>query len=147
VLQKCTEVGVSRFVPVVTERSVAHEPSASRQQRFESIVREAAEQSGRGIVPEVSEPSTFVQALHLAVEDGSAYLCWEAEREQRFPAIVSAPRWAGLFIGPEGGFSEEEVRAAAKMGVQPLSLGARILRSETAAIVGAALLLDRLDHC
>jgi 16S rRNA (uracil1498-N3)-methyltransferase len=145
VLQKCTEVGVSRFVPVVTERSVAQEPSASRQGRFEAIVREAAEQSGRGIVPKVGKACAYGDALAVAVGDGPTYLFWEGERDRRMGEVASRLGRVSFLIGPEGGFSDQEVRLAAEAGAKVLSLGPRVLRSETAAIVGAALLLSRLD--
>jgi 16S rRNA (uracil1498-N3)-methyltransferase len=145
VLQKCTEVGVSRFVPVVTERSVAHEPSVSRRRRFDAIAREAAEQSCRGVVPVVEASRAFAEALEDAAKSGPAYLLWEGELDRVLSGIGAVSDRAGIFIGPEGGFSETEVERARSAGVEVLSLGPRVLRAETAAIVGAALMLARLE--
>lgn len=144
VLQKCTEVGVSSFVPVTTERSVAHEPGPGRQRRFAAIVREAAEQSGRGVVPVVHEPLPFRKAVDEAMSSGPAFLLWERERDTRVDRVTPGETRVSVFVGPEGGFTEQEVREAVDRGATRLSLGQRILRAETAAIVGSALVLARL---
>ncbi len=144
VLQKCTEVGVSRFVPVVTQRAVPSEPSESRHTRFTAIVREAAEQSRRGIVPTIDAPLSWEEALADAETRGPAIVLWEEERTNRFDSLNSiAHSAAGLLIGPEGGLTPAEVESARGRGAHIVSLGPRILRAETAAIVGSALLLQR----
>ncbi len=145
VLQKCTEVGVSCFVPVATARAVRAEPSVTRQTRFVAIVREAAEQSGRGLVPQVGEPAPLRDALLHACATGPTVLLWEDERNRRMKdlELPAESGSANLFVGPEGGFTAEEVESARRAGAQIVMLGRRILRSETAAIVGAALLLER----
>jgi 16S rRNA (uracil1498-N3)-methyltransferase len=135
VLQKATEVGVSRFVPFTSERSVA---TGGRAERWRSIVAEAAEQSGRRIVPDVSPQLTFGQAIDEAVE-ATAIMPWEGAAG---PRLAAATGPLALIVGPEGGFSEVEVDCARKKGVTIVSLGRRVLRSETAAIVAAALLLN-----
>jgi len=140
VLQKGTEIGVSRFVPILTERAVAAEPAAARQRRFDTIVSEAAEQSGRGRIPEVGTPLAFGDALTQAT--GIKILLWEDEHTTGLgdiPLEVGAP--VNLFIGPEGGFSITEVALARDAGAAVASLGRRILRAETAAMVVAALVL------
>jgi len=140
VLQKGTEIGVSRFVPMLTERSVAAEPGAARQRRFDTIVREAAEQCGRGRVPEVGTPLPLSDALTQAT--GQKIVLWEDERGTGLgdlPLDAGAP--VDLFVGPEGGFSPTEVALARDAGATPVSLGRRILRAETAAMVAAALVL------
>jgi 16S rRNA (uracil1498-N3)-methyltransferase len=142
VLQKCTEIGVTRFVPLHTERSVAADPSPARRSRFEAIVREAAEQSGRGRLPEIADPMHLTDAL--AAASAPLIVLWEEERTLPLRALplphdISS---CGLIIGPEGGLAAAEVHAARAMGAHIATLGPRILRAETAAIVGAALLLD-----
>jgi len=140
VLQKGTEIGVSRFVPMLTERAVAAEPGPTRQRRFDTIVREAAEQSGRGRIPEVGTPLALGDALTQVA--GIKILLWEEERATglgNIPLEVGTP--VNLFIGPEGGFSITEVALARDAGAAVASLGRRILRAETAAIVAAALVL------
>jgi 16S rRNA (uracil1498-N3)-methyltransferase len=145
VLQKGTELGVSRFVPVATARAVPAEPSAARQGRFEAIVREAAEQSGRGRIPEIMVPARLPDAITEACATGPTIFLWEQEQIVRL-ADVSLPPAAGemsLFVGPEGGFTGDEAEAARSAGAHTVTLGRRILRAETAAIVGSALLLAR----
>jgi 16S rRNA (uracil1498-N3)-methyltransferase len=145
VLQKCTEIGVSRFVPVMTERAISGAPSADRLDRWRAIVREAAEQSGRGRVPEVLPAVTYHEAVTRATHDGVAIALWEDELcagLDDLPPFESNSR-ISLIVGPEGGLSESEARAAREHGTELVSLGPRILRAETASIVGAALLLAR----
>jgi 16S rRNA (uracil1498-N3)-methyltransferase len=143
VLQKCTEIGIRRLVPVVTARAVPAEPSTSRQARFEAIVREAAEQSGRGCIPEIAVPARFSEAILEARAAGPTVFCWEEEHSLRLgdlpPSVVGSE--LSLFVGPEGGFTTDEAEAARRAGCTIVSLGRRILRAETAAIVGSALLL------
>lgn len=144
VWQKCTEVGVTSFVPVVTRRSVAAEPGAARQRRFDSIVREAAEQSRRGIIPPILPPMPYQTALGLAAEDGPVIVLWEDEGSQHLEDVdLSTGGRLSLFVGPEGGLSADEIEAARAVGAITVTLGKRILRAETAAIVGSALLLAR----
>jgi 16S rRNA (uracil1498-N3)-methyltransferase len=145
VVQKCTEIGVSRIVPVASTRAVPAEPSASRQKRYETIAREAAEQSGRGRTPEIAGPIRFSEAVEEARASGSAVFCWEEEHDLRLSDLVptnESPQ-IGLFVGPEGGFTADEAEEARIAGAGVVSLGRRILRAETAAIVGSALLLSR----
>ncbi len=155
VLQKGTELGVARFVPMVTERTVraghGATPSPERLERWRRIVVEAAEQCGRVLIPAVCPPVPFAAALRRS---GRAILCWEGERVQPFAralaealraggaeAAPTASPELGLFIGPEGGFTAGEVEAARAAGVLPASLGPRVLRAETAAIAAATLAL------
>lgn len=151
VLEKGTEVGVSRFVPLLTARGRLqneHETSAARAERWRRIVIEAAEQSGRGQVPTVEAPVTLEEALARA--GGLRILPWEGERLKGLTAYLRSlkerPREVALFIGPEGGFEAEEVAMAESAGAVVVTLGPRILRSETAGIVAAALVLDALGE-
>lgn len=145
-LQKCTEVGVARVVPTITARAVAREAGKERQRRFEAIVKEAAEQSGRGRLPVLTEPLSFGQALTQARSEGASVLLWERERIMSLAQVPLTPgKPTSLFVGPEGGFTVEEAAEAARAGVYCVTLGPRILRTETAAIVGSALILFQLD--
>jgi 16S rRNA (uracil1498-N3)-methyltransferase len=148
VLQKGTEIGVSRFVPVETSRSVPQRVSAPRLNRYRDIVREAAEQSGRGVLPLVEEPLALAPAVRKASGDGPVVFLWEEERAMRLSAVQmadDAPCLA-LFVGPEGGFTDTEAQLARDAGSAVATLGARVLRAETAAIVGTTLLLSRLGE-
>jgi 16S rRNA (uracil1498-N3)-methyltransferase len=143
VLQKCTEIGVSCIVPVVTTRCVPGEPSAARQARFETIAREAAEQSGRGRIPQVLAPMALNDALDTATEDGPLVVLWEDEDGTLLRDLGDrlSSRTLGLLVGPEGGLTPDEVGAARERGAFIASLGPRILRAETAAMAGVAILL------
>lgn len=148
ILQKGTEIGLASFYPFISSRTLVQYNGLSEQkrERWERIIREAAEQSCRGLLPILHSPTKFNDCLDLARQDHRlCILAWEkAEpgqldldrlvRKQNIGKIA-------LFIGPEGGFSEEEVMAAKDRDYQIISLGKRILRMETAAIVLPALVL------
>jgi 16S rRNA (uracil1498-N3)-methyltransferase len=149
VIEKGVEVGVSRFVPLITARSVVQdngEPSAARSERWQRLILEAAEQCGRGRLPAVTAPQTLEEALHTA--SGIRLIPWESERGSGLVAYLRSlrehPRHVSLFIGPEGGFEASEVDLAKELGCTPVTLGRRILRSETAGIVASALVLGTL---
>lgn len=151
VLEKGTEIGVARFVPVVAARSLVQgngEPSGARGERWERIVVEAAEQCGRGRVPQVDQPMPFEDAVRGA--PGTRIMPYEADRTQALGRYLRGlsrrPEAVSLFIGPEGGFADEEVALARAAGAIIVSLGPRIMRSETAGIVACALTLDALGE-
>ena len=147
-LQKCTEVGVTEFTPVFSSRSLVQDTESQENKlpRWQRILQEAAEQSGRGIVPRLNQPLSYVAALESA--RGHFDICltaWEEEHTQRLRSALSgfhANARVALLIGPEGGLSAEEVTLALRLGWKAVSLGARILRMETAAVVSAALVID-----
>jgi 16S rRNA (uracil1498-N3)-methyltransferase len=152
VLQKCTEVGVSNFIPVITQRSLIQDTAVAlkKMERWERIITEAAEQSGRARIPTLADP---IQ-LHAAVSDLKAYqrslIAWEQREGTDIRTSLreseEGPAAVALFIGPEGGFAEEEVAWSRSAGVTPVTLGQRILRTETAAIVASALILYELGN-
>lgn len=150
VLQKGTEIGVAAFVPVITRRSLvrdAEDIGPEKLGRWRRIIREAAEQSGRGLLPGLSGPVAFDETAGGLSGDDVTLIAWEGETRRVIGEALaghSAPRQVALFIGPEGGFDEEEVRLAETWGAIPVSLGRRILRAETAAVVGAALVLHHV---
>ncbi len=156
VLEKGTELGVSRFVPLVSSRAQvrttgpAGEGGTQRAARWRRIVTEAAEQSGRGRVPAIDPPSLFEDAVSASGGPGLRLLPWEGERSQGLRSYLRAledrPAAVSVFIGPEGGFAEDEVRLAREAGCVTISLGPRILRSETAGIVAAALVMHELGE-
>lgn len=144
-LQKCTELGVARFVPVVTERCVPRVDAkwaANRYPRWRRIVTEAAEQSGRRRVPAL-DPVVRLEAACDGAE-GVRLIPWEGERSTGIRAALRAVGPEALrggvsvLVGPEGGLTEGEVAYAASRGVEPVSLGPRVLRSETAAMAAVA---------
>jgi 16S rRNA (uracil1498-N3)-methyltransferase len=153
VLQKGTEVGISRFVPVWCERSIVpggDKIDDNRMERWRRIVTEATEQCERGIVPEIAAPLRFADALAAAIQEGPVLVAWEREEHRSIQSgldTVLRERGdgrlsLGLFVGPEGGFSEAEIGLAQAAGpVLTVSLGPRILRTETAGPILAALAL------
>lgn len=148
ILQKGTELGVTRFVPVISERTIIRPAAAllKRYDRWRMILQEAAEQSGRGRIPQLAEPQAWAVAMQGAT--GQRYLPWEA-------TLVTSPSLGtqlrptvdepiSVAIGPEGGLSAAEVALASDAGWQTVSLGPRILRAETAALAAVTIILDRV---
>jgi len=152
VLQKGTEVGVSRFVPMQTERSIARARriDAKKLTRWRRIVTEAAEQSHRGRIPEIEEASTWDEALaQLGNFDRSLIAATSGQTRTLKEALEpdgKPPSSIAVLIGPEGGFSDNEASQACASGAILVGLGPRILRTETAAIVVPALILHELGH-
>jgi 16S rRNA (uracil1498-N3)-methyltransferase len=139
VVQKTTELGVTRIVPVMAERSVAR-PPAHRSARWQTIAEEAARQSGRADVPEVTAPVSLTQALALAASSTTRLALWEEERTLPLRrALTALPPTVALLVGPEGGLTSAEVDQARAAAFVTVGLGPRILRVETAAIVAVAL--------
>lgn len=147
VVQKAAELGVSRIIPVVTERCVVqldHARAASRRDRWQKIARSAAAQSRRPLVPPVSDLCQWGEALRVP---GPALLAYEGEQCRGLKATLrDLPPTGNLavFVGPEGGFAPGEVDEAIAAGLRPVSLGPRILRAETAAVALLAAIMYEL---
>jgi 16S rRNA (uracil1498-N3)-methyltransferase len=135
VIQQGTELGVAAFRLVVTERCIARDLTPRKLERLRAIARESAEQSERGIVPDVEGPAP----LGSAFGDGAVLLA-ERDGGARLRALAPA---STVIIGPEGGFSPAELEAADGAGVALAGLGPRILRSRTVAAAVAAAILSR----
>lgn len=150
VLQKGTELGVMRFVPTICQRSVVRQQAAlvKKQARWEQIIREAAEQSGRGRLPELTSPQSLTEALADVPSHELVLMPWEEAGQTSLKRALSDQRPAniGLFIGPEGGFTPQEARQAQAAGAALVTLGPRILRAETAGLAVCAALLFHLDQ-
>ena len=138
VVQKAVELGVARVVPVITARTVK---LGLKQDRLEKIIKEAAEQSGRGILPILSDCMDFRDALEDA-KDNDLNILFEIGEKSFGNAKIdfSQNKKIGVFIGPEGGRENEEVELVKKEGFEILSFSPFILRAETAAIAGLAIL-------
>jgi len=147
VVQKATEIGVARIVPVTSERVVVNlEPQKAgrRRERWQRIATEAAEQCWRPRVPEVHPVIGFKEALDLVPEAALPLFFWERERQVALKDVLRSRPPAEdvfVFIGPEGGFTEGEAAAAAARGAVSVSLGPRLLRTDTAGLIAAALVL------
>lgn len=135
IVQKCVEIGVCRIVPVRSARIVRE--GEVKKDRLSRIAMEAAKQSGRGMIPSVEEAISFSEALERAAEADLALFPYECEKETTLKAALSGkkPATVSVMIGPEGGFEPEEAEAAREKGLIPVTLGKRILRTETAGLV------------
>jgi 16S rRNA (uracil1498-N3)-methyltransferase len=140
-VEKTCELGVSRIVPVLTERAVAR-PDATRRGRWEKIAREAARQCGRADVPDVEAPIALATALAAPALPGRRLMAWEGEGGTPLRSRPDSDAATALLVGPEGGFTAAEVEAARHAGFDTVTLGHRILRVETAAMVVVALVRD-----
>ena len=146
VIEKAVELGVSRIVPVLTERSVARpdDRSAARKlERWQRRALEAAKQCGRGCIPQVEPMISFSALPGQISQHDAAVFCYELGGCAFAEALTGAPASVGIFIGPEGGISAAEAQALTAAGAVPVTLGPRILRTETAplAAITAVMLL------
>ncbi len=166
IIQKCIEMGIKRIIPVMTARTVVRfankKDADSKVTRWSRIALEAAKQCDRGIVPEIGEPVSFDTAVKQASDFDLKLLPYEEEsrsslRKQLrdFSAGRSAPTGndeagayrkstVAVFIGPEGGFSPAEAEKAVQGGFASVTLGPRILRTETAGLAAAAIIMYEL---
>lgn len=136
-LQKCTELGAAHFIPLHTERTVKKTPGINK--RWNDIVKEAAEQSGRTTIPTIVEPLSFTKAC--ATTAAMARILFHEEgKDSALPKLQKSLPVA-LFIGPEGGFSPQEVSYAQENNLHVIKMGTLVLRAETAAIVACTKFL------
>ncbi len=137
VLQKATELGVRSIIPLVTERvEIRAERYRGKAERWRKIVFEAVKQSGRSVIPTIEEPAPFGEVISRAGQK----ILFDADSD---PATQQLSNSVTLFIGPEGGWSENELGMARENGCAFVRLGVRRLRAETAAIVATALVTAR----
>ncbi len=156
ILQKGTELGVTSFVPMITERSIVRQTTLKQNKvaRWQRIMCEAAEQSGRGRIPTLSQPIEYAAALKAAQTNDLAMIPWENALGKTIATTLDLNnshdpnhiQTVALLIGPEGGFTESEIQDAQSANIVPVTLGPRILRAETAAIVAAMLTLHELGE-
>jgi 16S rRNA (uracil1498-N3)-methyltransferase len=150
VLQKGTEIGIAAFVPVLAARCIVgsvEEVSAARLERWQKIVVEAAEQAGRAVLPPIGTAMLFAHACEYAARGGLSLIPYEGEHSRGLReglANIPKSKEINLFIGPEGGFTEEEIALAREHNILPVSLGPRILRAETAGLAAASAILYEL---
>lgn len=148
IIQKNTELGVSAFQPVISERSAIRLDAGQalkKEERWRKIIREAAEQSGRQIIPHLQPVLSWAKILNENKLPGLHIIPWEGEQERSLKQVLDdqklLPETISVFIGPEGGFSQKEVEQAVQYGTLPVTLGPRILRTETAGLVVASAIL------
>lgn len=153
IIQKAVELGVYAVVPVSTKRAIVKldaKKEASKRKRWQSIAEGAAKQSGRMLIPQIMEVKSFPEALQMAKEldvNVIPYECARGMEETReIFGNIKPGMSIGIFIGPEGGFEESEVEEAKKLDVKPVTLGRRILRTETAGLTTLSILMYLLEE-
>lgn len=153
VIQKCVELGVYEIIPVRTKRAVVkldEKKAAQKVARWQSIAEAAAKQSRRGVIPRIHEVLSFEQALSYAGNMDVRMIPYELaegiDSVRRLIGSIQKGQSVAVFIGPEGGFAEEEIEAAVAQKIEAVSLGRRILRTETAGMTVLAFLLYQLEE-
>lgn len=151
VVQKCVEIGVSRIVPATSQRSIVRwrqDQAERKTSRWRRIAEEASKQCGRSAVPPIANLVPFEEAVSSAPEDALKLIPFELENESTLKSALERthPAKVVICIGPEGGFGVSEVDAARSRGFVPVTLGRRILRTETAGLVVAACILYHMDE-
>ncbi len=150
IIQKAVELGVYEIIPVMTKRTVVKLEDKKKEmkkvERWQTIATSAAKQSNRGIIPMVTETKSFKEAVAFAKDLDCKLIPYEnaddIAKTKEIIGNIKGNQSVGIFIGPEGGFEESEVKLAMETGIQPITLGRRILRTETAglAILSAIML-------
>ena len=152
VIQKATELGVDTISPFTSQHCANLAREADKAERWQRIALEACKQCGRPLPPTIEPQRDFAGLLDAAASSGQPLLLWEKEQHANLADLAPSldkSRELMLFIGPEGGFSDQEIDRARAAGVSTVSLGSRILRAETAAVAGMAIvqfLLGNLDR-
>lgn len=153
IVQKAVELGVYQVIPVAMKRSVVRlddKKASKKADRWNSIAESAAKQAGRSRIPEVTMPLSYNEALKMAEELDVTLLPYELaggmEVTREVIHQIKSGQSVGIFIGPEGGFEPEEVDAAVSMGAKVITLGRRILRTETAGLATLAVLMFELEQ-
>lgn len=152
IIQKAVELGVYSVIPVATRRSIVKlddKKAAAKQNRWQGIAEAAAKQSKRKIIPKIEKVMSFAEALEMAKELEVRLIPYElAEDMSHTKEIIERIREGqkiAIFIGPEGGFDDTEIALASEVGVEPITLGKRILRTETAGMTVLAWLMYHLE--
>lgn len=153
IIQKAVELGVYEIVPVITKRTVVKiddKKVDKKLDRYNGIAESAGKQSGRGIVPVVKSFMSFKQALEYAKTLDMNLIPYEEAKGMEYSREVIKDihdkKSLGIFIGPEGGFAKEEVDMALNMGAKCITLGNRILRTETAGLAILSIIMFEVDE-
>ena len=153
IIQKAVELGVHTIVPVSTDRTVVKldaKKEANKRKRWMSISESAAKQSGRLRIPEVTPVVSYREALEMAKKMDVRLIPYELaegmEKTRELRSSIQPGQSVAVFIGPEGGFESSEIEKAMEIGAWPITLGKRILRTETAGLVTLAMLVYNLER-
>ena len=153
IIQKAVELGAWEVIPVATKRAVVkldQKKAAKKRERWSGISESAAKQAGRNVIPEIKQVMNFQEALSYAKSLDVLLIPYELAEgmqatKERIQAIQPGQS-VGIFIGPEGGFEQEEVKLAMEAGAYPITLGRRILRTETAGMTMLSVLMYHLEQ-
>lgn len=152
IIQKTVELGVYQIIPVITKRSIVkldEKKAASKIKRWQAISESAAKQSKRRIIPEVTEPMTMRQAVEMAEKMDVRLIPYELaegmDKTRQIIERIEPGQSIAIFIGPEGGFDDKEIELCKEKKIEPITLGKRILRTETAGFTILAWLGFHLD--
>lgn len=153
IIQKAVELGVYEIIPVASKRAVVkldEKKAKSKLIRWRAIAEAAAKQSKRGIIPGIKEVMSFQEAVDYSSCAQVKMIPYElAQGMERTKEIISGIKpgeTVAIFIGPEGGFAEEEIEKAMQMGIEPVTLGRRILRTETAGLAVLSVIMYHLEQ-
>ena len=153
IIQKAVELGAYQIIPVATKRAIVKldaKKEASKLKRWQAIAEGAAKQSGRMLIPQISEVKIYGEALQMAQQLDVNVIPYECARgmdkTREIFGNIKPGMSVGIFIGPEGGFEESEVEKAESLGVKPVTLGKRILRTETAGLTTLSILMYLLEE-
>ena len=153
IIQKAVELGAVEIIPVMTKHCIVKleddKKEAKKLERWQAIAESAAKQSGRGIIPTVGRVINYKEAIKKAASEGMTLIPYEmAEGMKTLKEAASAApgqQVISVFIGPEGGIAESELEQAMQMGAKPISLGKRILRTETAGLAALSLVMFEME--
>ncbi len=144
IIQKSTELGVSEIVPCSLARCVAKAEGGKKTLRWQKIAEEAAKQSGRGVIPKVHDPVGLDKAIEMMSTLEFGFVPYECEENTSIKSVLTRNengKSVGFIIGPEGGFDKSEIDKLESAGITPVSLGKRILRTETAGEAVLAMIM------
>lgn len=146
IIQKNTELGINKIIPVYTKRCVVK--PTDKTERWTKVAESAAKQCGRGIIPQIMPAVTFDEAVEQMKEYDLALMPYECEEDNGLKKVLRSADYknVSIFIGPEGGFDVKEVEAAINAGVKTVTLGKRILRTETAASAVLPIIMYENDE-
>ena len=153
IIQKTVELGVAKIIPVMTKRSVVRldeKKAAKKQERFQAVALAAAKQAKRGVIPQILPVMSFSEALSLAETLDMILVPYEnaegVKASKKRIQEIAGHKSLGIFIGPEGGFDAEEIACIEDMGGHSITLGHRILRTETAGMTVMSIVMYELEE-
>lgn len=151
IIQKCVELGIKTIVPVITQYTVVEidkKNATKKLERWQKIAGEASKQCNRNLVPQIMMPQNLEECVSNLSSDDLSIVCYENEKNTGIKSTLNIlqnkPKCINIFIGPEGGFSENEIKLLSSKDVQSVTLGPRILRTETAGLAALTIVMYEL---